>query len=316
MRMKPWAGLTTALKNTEMIIPSHQTLRTREDRSVSAYVLARTSRSAGTARSATHAGNRGDSFEVALTWATYTDKFSISLKQMDNNIFAFDEAFAQQILNASINLHEAIETGAINHLMTARSTGSNTLKGATFNATPDAVEVSLANSDRFWQIIKSTMRQNYFTGALDVIADSIKYMDAERLGAQGTGNSTNQGYQFQGLNIIESVELTDADYANGCALVMPSGSFGVLPWIPKQNRTGWGDFNSYVGGYGSIADPLGTGLEFAVHGYAARNDASASNGDVQDVLLEFELSVDLAFQTSPLSTAGRSVVYEYGQLAV
>jgi hypothetical protein len=159
------------------------------------------------------------------------------------------------------------------------------------------------------------MRQNKYKGNYDVIASPAAYVDAEFFLNQGNANQVNTGFQFAGLNIIESVELADANYAGGIALVLPEGNFGCLPWIPKQNRQGWGDgeLNS-VGRFMSIPDPLGSGMDFALSVYAVRADDSASNGSSQDVTLQFELSVDISWIVAPLSTATESVVYEVAQM--
>lgn len=315
MRSKQSASLAVALKNTDVLIPSHQVLRTREDRTVEANIMARTVRTPGSARAANHTGARGDSFTKALAWNTFSDTFSLSIKQMDNNVFSFDEALANEIRNSAINLHEAIETAGIAYLMTNRSQVSAALKGATFNATTDAIEIAAGSKSQFYQIAKSAMRQNKYKGTFDVIADPLTYINAEFYLNQGNANSVNTGFQFAGLNIVESIELADADYANGCGFIMPEGTFGVLPWIPKQNRMGWGDseFNN-VGMFGSIADPMGTGMDLALSVYAQRADTSASNGNVQDVVLQFELSVDIGWVHAPLSVATESCIFEIAQI--
>jgi hypothetical protein len=59
---------------------------------------------------------------------------------------------------------------------------------------------------------------------------------------------------------------------------------------------------------------MGSGLNFAVHGYALRADMSASNGVAQDNQMEFEISVDIATALCPLSTASETIVYEFAQL--
>lgn len=312
MRQKPWAGTLLALQNIEMILPSHNILRTREDRAVSAYFLSRTKRSTGTSRTHNHTGNRGDSVEKPLAWSTFTDKFKISLKQMDNNVFSWQEAFNQELLNSIINIHEDIETASINYLMANRTQINAATKGGSFNAATDAFEIAASNKQRFYQLLKSMMRQNKYNGTLDVIADSNMYVNAEFDGSQGSGNQTNFAFQFSGLNIIESIELEDADYADGTVLAMPTGQFGVLPWIPKQNREGRGDYNSVLGGYGSIQDPLGSGLQLAIHGYTERADTSGENGNSQDDVLQMEVSVDLSFNEAPLSVATESVIFQAG----
>lgn len=316
MRSKQSVALGLGLKNSKVLVPDHTLLRTREDRAIEANLLKRIVRTPGSARVAAHTGNRGDSFVTTLAWETFSDPFSMSMKQMDNNIYSFDQALAVQIRNSAINLHEAIETAGIDYLVAGRTQVNGATVGGTFNGTNDAFEIALANKPRFYQIAKSMMRANKHRGVYDVIASPGTFIDAEFYAMQGSGNSTNTGFQFAGLNIAESVELADANYAAGVSLIMPENTFGCLTWIPKQNRAGWGDgeLNS-VGRFMSIPDPLGSGLDFALSVYAVRADNSASNGSAQDVTLQFELSVDVSWVLSPLSTATESVVYEVAQLA-
>lgn len=315
MRTKQRPAVMLAQKNTSILIPGHEQLRTREDRAIEANILARSKRSTTTSRTHNHTGNRGDSFVLPLTWTTFVDKFSISLKQMDNNIFGFTETLSQQILNASLNLNEAIETFMIDFLFANRTQVNNAAVGGSFNATNDAFEIAASDKSRFYQFAKAMMRQNNFPGTLDVIASPLTYVDGEFNASQGSGNSTNLGFQFTGLNIAESTELEDSNYPGGISLIMPAGQFAMLPWIPKQNREGWGDYNSYVGGFGSLQDPLGTGMTFALHIYADRADTSGSNGNTQDVVLQAEMSIDIAPALSPLSTANETIVYEVAQLS-
>lgn len=317
MRMKPAPAFSLLTGNDNFLIVGAETLKTRDDRAIEAHLMARTKRTAADARSHDHTGTIDDSQKVTLAWRTKSDKFAISLKLLNKSVFDFNSVFANKLEQACINILEDKETEAIAYLMAQRATASPTLKGATFNTTPDAVEVALASESQFWQIMSSVFRQNYFGGQIDVIADSMKFMQAQTLGAQGAGNSTNEGYQFQNKLITESVELADADYATkGCALAFPQGAVCALNWIPKENRQGWGDYNSYVGGYGTFNF---MGYTFALHGYAGRSDTSATNGDLQDVTMEFELSLDSSYNKAPLTTiAGRtdSVIIEFGQLAV
>ena len=96
---------------------------------------------------------------------------------------------------------------------------------------------------------------------------------------------------------------------------MPSNTVGALNWIPKQNREGEGDYNTYVGGYGVFNY---RGVKFAVHAYRQRADTSASNGNSQDDVIEFELSLDTSYNKAPLIyTTDRtdSVIHEFGQLS-
>lgn len=316
MRKKQSAAFMLAQRNLDVLIPSHQVLRTRDDRPIEANILGRSKRATTNSRTHNHTGNRGDSFVLPITFTTFADKFSISLKQMDNNVFAFEETLAQQMLNAAINIHEDIETFLVDYLFTNRTQINAATSGGTFNAANDAFEIAATDKARFYQLAKSMMRQNKYSGTFDVLASPQTYVDGEYYANQGGGNSANTNFQFTGLNIVESVELADPNYTGGISLIMPAGSFAMLPWIPKQNRQGQGDYTTYTGGFGSVLDPLRTGLPLAVHIYSDRADTSAQNGNTQDVVLQVELSLDIAPVLAPLSVATESVVYEVAQITV
>lgn len=313
MRMKPSPAFSLLTANENFLITEAATLKTRDDRPIEAHLLSRTKRSSGSGRTHNHTGTIDDSQKVTLTWTTKSDPFSISLKLLDKSVFDFNTVLANKFEQACMNVLEDKETEAIAYLRAQRATQNPTLKGATFNSTNDAVEVTATDDKKFFQRLKSVMKQNYFGGQIDIIADSLMAVNAEFLAAQGVGNATNFGYQFQNLNIAESVELDDSNYTEGIVLAMPQGSAAALNWIPKQNRTGWGDYNSYNGGFGTFSF---MGFTFAVHGYSARANTSASNGDTQDVLMEFEVSLDSSYNKAPLSyTTGRtdSVILEVAQ---
>lgn len=315
MRMKPAPAFSLLTANSNFLIVGAETLKTRDDRAIEAHLLSRTKRAAGSARAHNHTGTIDESQKVDLTWTTKSDKFAISLKLLDKSLFDFNTVLANKFEQACMNILEDKETEAIAYLVANKATQQPTLKGVTWNGTTGAIEVDAAKSEKIFQWVRSAMRQNYFGGMVDIIADPSIAVSAEFLSAQGSGNATNYGYQFQNMSIAESVEYSDSGYAEGSMLVMPSGSVGALNWIPKQNRQGYGDYNSYVGGYGTFSF---MGYQFAVHGYAQRADTSGSNGDAQDVSMEFEVSLDSSFNASPLDYVTNrtdSVIIQFGQTA-
>jgi len=317
MRTKPSPALDLLLKNGSNIIANIADLRKRDDRPVTAYMIGRNKRTPGTARVYNHTGPSGDSVAVPINFFSDTDSFSISLKQLDNNIFGFNEMLANQFQQAMLNVLEGLETAAIAYLLAQRTQyAPPTLSGATFNATNDVYEVASGSKSVFYQILSSIARQNRYRSRLDVIASSPLAVLAEYSEAQGAGNANNLNFQFQGKNIAESIELNDSNYANGVVLAMPEGTVGAMDWIPKQNREGRGDYNSTLGGYGSMMDPYGMGLTFAVHGYAERADTSARNGgSQQDDLMQFEVSLDMSFNKAPLTGSNsESTIFEVAQI--
>lgn len=326
MREKMLPTLQLGLQNKNVMVKNVEELRLREDRAVYGYSMVRQQRTPGSARSATHTGARGDSLQLPFTWTTYSDTFSISLKQMDTNIFSFNQAMAQNLKNCILNIHEAIETDAIDYLLTNRNqvvkTSTPVGSRVTWNSSDYFHEIQAGDTKQFTQLAKAVMRSNYYNmSTFNAIYDNQTEVNAAFWQSQGAGNAQNTMFQFTGMNINPSIELAYSGYGNGVALVMQPGTYSMVPWIPKQNRIGHGDYNSYLGGYGSIIDPITNpggiysgGLVFAIHGYSLRADTSSENGVAQDDEMEFEVSVDIANSLTPLSTANESVVYAFAQM--
>lgn len=319
MREKVLPALKLGLSNGDPLIPNAAELRKREDRAVSGYMMKRQVRSTLSQRTATHTGTSGDSLELPFSWNTYADVFTISLKQMDTNVFTFEQALATCIKNCILNIHSAIETDMVTYLLANKTqvvANADPLGGRVFwNPTKYTWEIASGDAKQFYQLAKQIMVSNkYNQGSFDVVSSLSNAVNGEFWASQGGANQVNTAFQFTGMNIAPSTDLTDSNYNGGVSLVMPKQSFAIIDWIPKQNRMGYGDYNTYNGGYGSMIDPLGTGLNFAVHGYSLRADTSGSNGVTQDNQMQFEISVDIASALSPLSTSNESVVYEIAQM--
>lgn len=318
MREKPSATLMMLLKNRQFLIPDLKALRDREDRATKAYLKNRAVRSLTSSRTHNHSGVTSDSTEVAIAYTIYTDKFATSLKRGDNNVLSDAEILLHEIKNSIINLHEGIETALVTWLDTSKTQASNppsaSIDRATFNATNDAYEILAADADEYWHIIKSIFRQEkYTTSQIDIITQSLLASTGETKSQQGQGNSTNLGFQFSGLDVAESIEVVDANYANGVSYCWPTGLAGILDWIPKQNRAGKGDFDSVLGGYSTFQDPA-TGLSFALHAFTERADTSGSNGNTQDETTEWELSIDLSPQYAPSTVTDETPIFEIAQI--
>ena len=312
-RLKTAGVLGAFMKNSSIAIPNLGELRTKEERAEKGYFFNRSKRSTTSSRTHNHTGTVGDSSEVTFAWSTYTDKAQTSLKRSDNNIMADAEILANEIENALKNIYEDVDAAGLAYLGTNKTQVNAATKGGIFDNTLHAFEIANADVAKFIQRAKSMLRQNYYSGEAEFILDPLLYMEAEYLAAQGSGNATNWGYQFSGVNLFESVQLADANYTDGAGYIIPAGTIGMVDWIPRQNREGYGDMQSYVGGYSSMIDPR-SGMQIAIHGYQDRADTSASGGDTQDVVMEWEFSVDVSFNKAPLTTATETTIFEVGML--
>lgn len=298
------------LRNTEIMIPNYQELRTREDRVVETNYKLRTSRALGTGRSHNHTGAQGDSAVLTPSWTTYNDEFVTYLKEADNKIYTADEMHMDKMENAVANFAEGLETVAATYLFSNRSGVNVATAEGTFDATDDTFEITeSSNGDRAIQITKMVMDINKYQGmGYSVVCDSIAFNKFQYQAAQGISNATNTSFQFMGVEFIHDPTLTAAAaglvsaYSKGYWIVVPDGTIAALPWIPIQNRNGHSDTE---GDYGQIMNPVDN-VAYAVHTYRERADGSATGGYTQDVKIETELSLDIAYAHAPLSVANET----------
>lgn len=301
------------LKSSQFMFPSIMELKTSDQRAVEAYYTKRTSRALGSNRAYNHTGSKGDSGALSLSFTTKTDKFYKSLKQADRNVITEQAMFNNELQNAIANFAEGLESSAIDHLFSNRSEVNVATVEGTFEATNFVFEVADTKEARMAQIMKSIMGINKYNGVYDVFCDTLMFNKLEYNANQGTGNSNNLSFQYANMNFIYSPELDslasdlDATYVKGFALVAPVGTYGVVDWIPKQNRAG---LVTSVNTYGTIINPV-DGLTYAVHSYETRADENSNGGERQDVKTEFELSIDLSFNHAPLSTANETTIQAF-----
>lgn len=303
----------------EIANPSLSMIREREDRTVNAYFPIRQAATNGTARAHNHAGARGDSQAETITWTTFSEPYSISLKQGDNNVFNFDEMWAASTRNAIMNINNRVDAYLIAQLL-ADKTQVN-VGGGNGAVVANDYQVAAGDEDFFYQNTMAMMRQNLYGMPVTGIVDSIGAVLRDKIGNQGTSNSTNLNFQLLGYDqIVQSTRtiLDNATFTNGSGIFFESGLVSMIPWMPKQNRKSLNmeKAMSYNGDYGMISVPE-MGVDYAIHSYAERADNSALNGETQDLTLNFEISIDFAYASAPLSDfrgANDSVVYTAGVL--
>ena len=298
-----------------IMFPNYDELRKREDRTVETNYKVRSSRALGGARTHNHTGVKGDSALLTPTWTSYKDVFNMSLKQADTSLYSADEQLAQEIQDVVANFAEGMETAATAYIFAGRSGVNVATAEGTFDAVDDAWEITeTTHGDRAIQITKSVMHANKYNNSnLAVFCDTISYNKFEKDAAQGVSNSTNLSFQYNGVTFIHSVELGAlgaglvSAYAKGFWIVAEMGTFGVLPWIPKQNRMG---VETKENKYSSLMNPV-DGFSYAVHEYETRADDTANNGYAQDVVTQYEISIDQSFNKAPLTTANETVFFAF-----
>lgn len=301
--------------------PALGMLRTREDRAVNAYFPVRQAATDGTARAALHTGARGDSAAEAITWGTFSEPFSVSITQAENNVFSFPEMFAATQKNAVYNLIARLDAWFVAQAVAGKTQVSAGGGFGTFESvTTDDYQLDLADESRWFQNVKAMMENNLYGGNLTGIVDSQGGVIKGDLAAQGAGNASNDQFQLAGYDQIVTSSRTILDVPTtyrASGLFFETGLVGVIPWIPQKNRKSI-DPNKVmdnVGDFGMMMIPE-LGIPLAISAYATRADASASNGSAQDVVIQYELSVDVGFSAAPVSVATESVIFSSGILLV
>lgn len=312
VRRKQNPALMLSLKNTSVTIPNHQELRQKDSRPIKAYVRTKRAASSSTGKLHNHAGTKADSQEVTLAWVQFVEPFAIHLKQGQSNVFNYETQLEHELMESARNIHSRAGTAALAYLQSHRSqlAAPETGGSGEWNASNYALEVAAVDGDFFFDNILSFMRIQNHRGDIDMILDSAAYRKYRRIGAQGQANAVNQAFQILGINAFETTERIDANYSVGVGLAMPEGTFGGLVWNDPRNRVGKGDYDSVLGGFGVIEDPLGSGTLLDFHGYTERADGSSVGGGVQDEVFQGELTLTIGWALPPLSTANESVVWE------
>jgi hypothetical protein len=327
-RMPDTAALSTAY-TAQKANPDLQSLRTREDRTVNYDFPIRKSSSSGTARAALHTGSRTDSLRTALSWQSYTETFSISEKQLDNNTISYENAFAKGVQSCVFNLLKRFDDWFIAQLIADKTQINVGGVRGTWDSTNYNMKLDADQQDYWKEQIEANMGNNEYGTELTIIADSLSFIDMVRSLNQGQMNATNLSYQFGSGEIIKTTKTLLSGF-NGSAIAFPSELVGLVPWIPKQNRKPLDPEKAMTvnGDFGSITVPVVNdkgqviySLDFAISMYTTRSDTSASNGNAQDLLSQIEVSHDFAYFSAPLSTfrstgsfAGKTdgIVYSYG----
>lgn len=315
LRRKNKPVLSMAVANQDYAIPGHQELKKAEARPVDVKYFAKKAAGAATAKVALHTGTKGDSGTVTLAFNTIVEKFYLSRKQAQNNVFAYQDMFNFELEQAIQNIRDRAETAGLAYLVANRlQTAAPTTSGAgTWDNVNKALTIAAGNASYFALYAKQYMKGRYFGPEYDVVADLLQATNFEKVANQGAGNATNTGFQFAGMNIFPTQDTILGAFTLGQALVMPKGTFAGLVWNDPKNREGVNEGNNNVGMLGTLADPFGSGAIFDVSMYTVRRDESANGGHVQDIADEWEIALNIGWALPPLTTANESAVHLIAQ---
>ncbi|MBC8321133.1 MAG: hypothetical protein H8E34_10455 [Bacteroidetes bacterium] len=319
-KVKPSAALGIFLKNTEFLVPASEreaqwNQKPSDSTTVTVKTLNKQSTTNASARAAAHTGSINDSSTANASYTIYAQKFKYSIKEADKDIFSLGEHIAAQYRSAFIDWHERVETALVASLDTNKSQAvvSTSPASGSWDSTNYLFGVAAANEDYYFQHLQMFMKEQYYSGQFDVLNSIGAAIKMAQITNQGAGNATNLQWQDMGLTPHTSTGITlDSGYQYQ-SFMIPQGTIGILPWIPKLNRQGFGNIFSNGGMYSTMLDPLGSGLTFAVHQYATAAD-NATPAETQDIDIQVEISCDLAPFYAPETTSNANPVFLCGLL--
>jgi hypothetical protein len=301
------------MRNTNIMMPNYEVLRTHDTRVLDTHFINRTPRALGSTISHTHNGTQGDSSVLTPTWFRKEDKIVSTVKEADRSIYDLTDLQISKFNNSMINFSEGLEADASSYLFTNRTGVNNAdgVEGSFANNTTFEITDTTAG-ERAIQITKMAMDINKYTDLnYTIVCDSIAWNRFRFDNAQGAGNDTNTAFQFDGLEFILDVNLTAPaqalGYTKGYWIAVPTGTIAGLDWIPPLYRRG---MDNKENSYGSVFNPL-IGMQLGGHTYEERVDGTSLGGNVQDLKIETQFHTDLAYVHAPLSVANETTIFGF-----
>ncbi len=279
-----------------------------------AIIQTRQSTASGTAKEHDHAGAIGDSAENDITYVIRQQKFAVSYKLAENNQFSYQEQLNHNLSEKMRLLRKDVNAYGLAQLAAGKAaTATDSI--ISFSALNDAFENPLAEADNLAYNIKAALAKNQYFTPVDIISDQLLYKELSKTAAQGSGNSTNQIWQFNGLSMVEDETLSDGTYTDGYLYAFSRGMAGMTSWNEPINRMSqYNSQGSNVGLFTTIQDPMIPNLRYDVHVVNKLADTSGSNGNSQDVVDEYEVSAVVAFGSAYVTATDESPIFAVGQL--
>jgi len=292
-------------------------LKQSDEQPTKVDLLTRIYTASGTAKAAAHAAAAfPDSFTKDITYLKKTQTFKVSYKQAANNRFGYDGILQSEIKNKLQSMYLDLSTYAIGWLDTNRSQvgADSIISFDTEVATTPADFLypnAIGDEDYFFEYLKAVMRKNRFAGMLDVVSDQRNAARYRKLAANGISNADNTAYQLPGIDLVEEAQMSLS--AKGTAYAWQKGLVGMTTWNEKVNREGSGAIGNTEGLFTTFTDPI-LGHSHDLHVKRGIADTSASAGNVQDIVDEYELTTIFTVQGAWESTALATPIFKFSQL--
>ncbi len=299
--------LAAFLRDRDFTIPNLGEIKKATTQTTTAMYFTKKDFTINTSKSNSPSGEKSGTSSVDLTWAVKGFTVDLPTKQYDGNEVARQKGFAMSLYNAERTFWANFDEVLLAYLVANKSTVNDATGGGSFDT--DAFIVENGEADEFYNVLDAHMAMNDFGGEILDIHNTYWKKYARHYAAQGTGNSTNLSYQFDGFTTYASNKIVPATGELATHYVVPLNGVAIIDWNEPANRRGDNKQDgSFLGTFQSLFFPE---LTFDIFVKSAWGDTSSDGGSVQDLTETFEFSLNYALTTQPFTESGRSAIYKY-----
>lgn len=295
------------LKDREFTIPNLGDIKAATTQTTTAMYFTSKDFTINTSKSNTPSGEKSGTSSTDLTWAVSGFAIDLPSKQYDGNEVARQKGFAMSLYNAEKTFWSDFDDTLLAYLIANKSTVNDAEGGGSESG--GVFTVNYSERDEFYNILDAHMEMNDFGGEIIDIHDTYWKKFVRHYSNQGTGNSTNLTYQFDGFSTFSSNKIVPGSGELSTHYVTPLNGVAIIDWNEPANRRG--DMlhdGSYLGTFQSLFYPE---LTFDIFVKSAWGDTTLDGGSVQDKTETFEFSLNYALTTQPFTEAGRTAIMKY-----
>ena len=246
-------------------------------------VMSRASYTVSDGRSCNFSDLEANSAMLSPTYITKTTGFSMMPAKNFQNEVAYEQEFRRLYEDAERALALEVEQAIYAKLDADKNAVYSSSLVGTGNEYPlagDALQVSTALRDHFFNEYKAVAQADEFNGPYDVIGTSVLMADVNKFINQGAGNDENQAYQFNGYNFGFSNYVTTTSGARSTGFIMPEGTIVLESRLsPEESQAS----ESMTGiKWDNTTSQLMGGLQVGIKYTSDCADISATTGNAND----------------------------------
>ncbi len=312
--------LEAFMRDREFTIPGLSQIKEARIQATKALYMKNKAYTLTTAKSCAPSGESSGSGDVELTWAQLGFVVKSQTKKFQNNEVGRMKALANDLYNGEKSLYTGatgIDSVLATYLNANRTTvnaistgnvGHNTWRG-----NPDYhVEVANADINRFYNYAQAEMAINNYDGELMDIVNTMWLADWQYYQSQGQANAVNTEFQFPGFTPYVTNLIQPAGYNGSIHYIVPTGGVAFLDWNNPLNLEGKISGQKEWTTAQSLLHPE---LTLDLYVYETCEDTTDDGGDKQDLVINYEFTLNYAIAKQPITASGETPIYKYITLA-